>query len=68
MTSHGLPRKVFDLHSVKLIARPENRPGPKRKGSSSNHPFSGALAVSFRDGSEENQSPLFSSQRIYPAW
>ena len=28
---------------------PENGPGPKRKGSSSKHPFSGAFAVSFRD-------------------
>ncbi len=30
---------------------PENRPGPKRKRSSSNHQFSGAFAVSFREGS-----------------
>ena len=29
---------------------PENRPTPKRKGSSSNHPFSGAFDVSFREG------------------
>ena len=29
---------------------PENRPGPNRKGSSPNHPFSGAFAVSFREG------------------
>ena len=29
---------------------PENRPKPKRKGSSSNHQFSGAFAVSFREG------------------
>ena len=30
---------------------PENRPKPKRKQSYSNHPFSGAFAVSFREGS-----------------
>ena len=29
---------------------PENKPIPNRKGSYSNHPFSGALAVSFREG------------------
>ena len=29
---------------------PGNRPKPKRKGSSSNHPFSDAFAVSFREG------------------
>ena len=32
---------------------PENRPGPKRKGSSSNHSFSGARAVSFGQCSSE---------------
>ena len=29
---------------------PENRPKPNRKGSYSNHPFSGAFAVSLREG------------------
>ena len=29
---------------------PESRPGPKRKQSSSNHPFAHAFAVSFREG------------------
>ena len=32
----------------------ENRPGPKRKQSYSNHPFSDALAVSFREGNNYN--------------
>ena len=37
----------FELASLKLTAKaPENRPGPKRKGSSSNHPFSGDMLVS----------------------
>ena len=37
--------------ALKITAKaPENRPGPKRKGSSSNYPFSGAFAVSFREG------------------
>ena len=37
------------LHSLKLTAKaPENRPGPKRKRSYSNHPFSGAMLVSGR--------------------
>ena len=35
---------------VRIKFAPENRPGPKRKQSYSNHPFSGALAVSFREG------------------
>jgi len=30
---------------------PGSRPSPKRKGSSSNRPFSGVFAVSFKDGS-----------------
>ena len=39
------------IPSLKLTARaPENRPGPERKQSYSNHPFSGAFAVSFREG------------------
>ena len=36
-------------YSLKLTANaPENRPGPKRKRSYSNHPFSGAMLVSGR--------------------
>ena len=31
---------------------------PKRNGSSSNHPFSGALAVSFREGTASNGSSI----------
>ena len=38
------------LPKTNSIFAPENRPGPKRKRSYSNHPFSGALAVSFREG------------------
>ena len=37
---------------MKLTANaPENRPKPNKKGSSSNHPFLGVFAVSFREGS-----------------
>ena len=33
----------WEIHSLKLTANaPENRPGPKRKRSYSNHPFLGA--------------------------
>ena len=35
--------KYIYTHSWSLIACPENLPGPKRKGSSSNHYFSGAM-------------------------
>ena len=49
---------------------PENRPGPKRKGSSSNHQFSGAMLVSFREGifhaSTMNSSK--SSRWTLPCW
>ena len=39
------------IHSVKITTKaPRNRPGPKRKRSYSNHPFSGAFAVRFREG------------------
>ncbi len=38
---------------------PENRLGPKRKRSYSNHPFSGAFAVSFREGTGENANPRY---------
>ncbi len=48
------PPAISDkLPSLKLTAKaPENRPGPKRKQSSSNHPFSflANVAVSFRGG------------------
>ena len=37
------------LPSLKLNTSPENRPGPKMKRSYSNHPFSGAMPVSFRE-------------------
>ena len=46
-------------HSLKLTAQfaPENRPfAPKRKGSSSKHPYSGAFAVSFREGKSQDIS------------
>ena len=40
------------LPSLKLTANaPENGPKANRKGSYSNHPFLGAFAVSFREGS-----------------
>ena len=43
--------KLPSLQLAANEAAPENRPGPKRKGSSSNpiH-FRGTLAVSFREG------------------
>ncbi len=46
-------------HSLKLTVQfaPENRPfAPKRKGSSSKHPYSGAFAVSFREGKSQDIS------------
>ena len=42
---------------------PENRPKPKRKGSSSDHPFSGAILVSGRVLSKERSKRAF--QRGY---
>ena len=48
-STFGFLRRV--VPSLKLTAKaPENRPGPKRKQSYSNHPFSGAnlLLVSER--------------------
>ena len=42
------PLQLSWLTSLKQFA-PENWPGPKRKGPYSNHPFSGAFAVSFRE-------------------
>ena len=48
----GVYQSLTCYTPLKLAAKaPENRPGPKRKGASSNHPFSGAFAVSFREGS-----------------
>ena len=46
-------------HSLTLTVQfaPENRPfAPKRKGSSSKHPYSGAFAVSFREGKSQDIS------------
>ena len=43
----------MECHTLlKTKIAPKNRPGPKRKGLSSNHPFSFRckLAVSFREG------------------
>jgi len=52
---------IGHVHSLKPNSKffvAENRPEtPKRKGSSSNHPFSGAFAVSFREGMIRNGSP-----------
>jgi len=45
--------KSQNLPSLKLTAKaPENRPGPKRKQSYSNHPFSGAMLVLGRVGDD----------------
>ncbi len=40
--------KLYTLPKTKSDFSLENRPGPKRKGSSSNHPFSGAMLVAGR--------------------
>ena len=40
---------TFTLPETNILA-PENRPKPNRKQSYSNHPFLGAFAVSFREG------------------
>ena len=55
LISHPIPSQHLpsqhQLHSLRLTAKaPENRPKPKRKRSSSNHPFSGvnSLLVSGR--------------------
>ena len=51
--------QVPELPSLKLTANaPENRPKPNRKHSYSNHPFSGAFAVSFREGIHCKNGPL----------
>ena len=44
----------------------ENRQPPKRKGSSSNHPFSGAFAVSFREGNFQDGMIWTAAQRGGP--
>ena len=49
--SRVLPTNNNKLHSLKIIhSTCQVAPGPKRKQTSSNHPFSGAFAVSFREG------------------
>ena len=45
----SLLNSPLKIPSLKLTV-PENRPKPNRKGSYSNHPFLGAMAVSFREG------------------
>ncbi len=52
---YGIYIYIYLLISIQCIPpqtniAPENRPGPKRKRSSSNHPFAGAFAFSFREG------------------
>ena len=47
---------VESLTGSTVTPPPENRPGPNRKGSYSNHPFSGAFAVSFREGKPIHES------------
>ena len=45
---------------------PENRPGPKRKRNSySKHPFSGAFAVSFREGTKHVQWHMVVSPNLH---
>ena len=43
-------QKLSTLPETNSNFATENRPGPKRKRSYSNHPFLGAFAVSFREG------------------
>ena len=45
-----LDRKRRDSLPETNVSAPENRPKPNRKGLYSNHPFVGAMAVSFREG------------------
>ena len=58
------------LPFLKLTAKaPEHRLGPKRKGSSSNHPFSGVFDVSFRQGrSCYAQGPVINLFSVFSMW
>ena len=50
LTIHLAPLGGSTLPKTNWQFALENRPKPKRKGLSSNHQFSGAFAVSFREG------------------
>ena len=65
----------YMIHSLKLTYAPENRPGPKRKQSSSNHPFSDAKMLVLGRVSNENMMIIqrdpthhFSLMLIPPLW
>ena len=49
-------QKKGGIRVEKTLPETENRPKPNRKGSSSNHPFLGAFAVSFREGKSSFQA------------
>ena len=63
--------RTQSIPSLTLTAKaPEKMEGTKRKGSSSNHPFSRAFAVSFRegntvDGSEIKQPPGMYNKTLF---
>ena len=63
----GFVRENRYIHSLQLTANnPENRPGPKRKGSSPNHPLSGAMIVSGRVCSfTGTYPPCYQNQEIF---
>ncbi len=81
---HDSPNKVLikvheqTVHFPKLTVAPENRPGPKRKRSYSNHPFSGVnlLLVSGRvsgvssalEGCESTWGHIFFATKKRPKW
>ncbi len=53
----------YGIPSLRLTVRPWKIGYPKRKRSYSNHPFSGAFAVSFREG--KNPSPKHGTPRTW---
>ena len=64
-TGRDIPRNTLETNSE---FTPENRPGPKRKRSYSNHPFSGAILVLGRviNGKKLEQLPAPSTKKPYP--
>ena len=55
----GFSQQLPLLHHLKRTAKaPDNKAGPQKEVSSSNYPFPGAFAVSFRDGSCVVEPPL----------
>ena len=64
----GILWELYIPSPIRTAKTTENRQTPKRKGSSSNHTFSGAFTLSFKEGIHTKELIQFVKFAIHPTW